>query len=162
MLLPIQEESSRGRGWGCSYVLILKFEVLVCSPSNFFLGDFYEDVEHGGLYENRAVLFVCLYVKALEVIDAVLNCGLVHDCAFVGLNIALSSSIDILNAWSDRLDAFCFKMLVLARAIASWMDSPSRRMIDTDIVLGGWGLLLPVVVVVLVDQFSYLLWGDTQ
>ena len=50
-------------------------------------------------------------------------------------------------------------MVVLARAIASWMDSPSRRMIDTDIVLWVCGLLdvegvVLSVAVVVVDKLA--------
>ena len=58
--------------------MILEFEVLVCPPNDFFLGDLDEDVEHGCLYEDGAVLLVCLDVKALEALDAILDCGLVH------------------------------------------------------------------------------------
>jgi len=55
------------------------------------------------------------------------------------LNMVLSCSIDRLIAGSICSCARCLRMVVLARAIASWMDSPSRRMIDTDIVLWVWG-----------------------
>ena len=50
--------------------------------------------------------------------------------------------MDRLPTGSSCACARCLRMVVLARAIASWMDSPWRRMIDTDIVLGVWGFYL--------------------